>query len=107
MDAALLAIILGLAMLAIVPFMLLILRARDSKTARQPLASGPSYTHDPKHADYYRSNLDTNHAEPIPRARQNDPRNVPLPKCPQCGAAVGYEQSNCAKCGHALKALAS
>jgi hypothetical protein len=64
MDAALLAIILGLAMLAIVPFMLLILRARDSKTARQPLASGPSYTHDPKHADYYRSNLDTNPQSP-------------------------------------------
>ena len=108
MDAALLAIILGLAMLAIVPFLLLILRVGDSKTARQPLASGPSYTRDPTHADYYRPNLDTNRGKPVPiGAKQNDPRNVPLPKCPQCGVAVGFEESKCTKCGHALKALAN
>jgi hypothetical protein len=105
MDTALLAIILGLAMLAIVPFLLLILRARDTKAAQQPLASGPRYAHNPAHADYYRPNLDTNREKPIPRgAKQNDPRYVPLPKCPQCGAAAGFEESKCAKCGHSLRA---
>ena len=105
MDATPLAIILGLAMLAIVPFLMLVLRARDSRTAQRPLASGPTYTHNPTHADYYRPDLDTNREKPMPKgAEQTDPRNVPLPKCPQCGAAAGFEEPKCTKCGHSLKA---
>ena len=108
MDAVLLVVMLGLALLLFIVLLLLILRARDGTAAHQPRISGPGYTLDPTHADYYRPNSDTNQRKPAPKEgnpRRNDPRDVPLPKCPQCGTAVGFGEPKCVKCGHALMTL--
>ncbi len=105
MDAVLLVVILGLVLLFSMAMMLLIIRSRDRATPRAPSVSGPCYSHDPAHADYYRPRLDTNRTSNTATSAKpgmKDPRDVPLPKCPQCGAAVGFGETKCFKCGRML-----
>ncbi|MBU0686215.1 MAG: hypothetical protein ABIE25_02450 [Thermoplasmatota archaeon] len=108
MDAVLLVGMLSLALLLFIVVLLLILRARHASTVHPPLVSGPGYTHDPRHADYYRPNSDTNQRKPAlkeGKPRRSDPREVPLPKCPHCGAAVGFGEAQCVKCGYLLRPI--
>jgi len=105
MGAVLLVVMIGLALLLFIMALLLILRARYGTVAHQPRISGPGYTLDSTHADYYRPSLDTNQRKPAPKQgkpRRNDPRDMVLPKCPQCGTAVGFGEPKWAKCGYPL-----
>lgn len=108
MDAVLLVVMLGLALLLFIVALLLIFRTRDATAVHPPRVSGPGYTHDPKHADYYRPDTYTNHGNLPPKEgkpRRNDPRDVPLPKCPRCGTAVGFGEPQCVKCGYSLRPI--
>lgn len=107
-DAVLLIVMVGLALLLFIVALLLMLRARDATVVHPPLVSGPGYTHDPRHADYYRQHPDIKQTEPAPKEgkpRRNDPRDVPLPKCPRCGTAVGFGEPKCVKCGYSLRPI--
>lgn len=108
MDAFLLVVMLILALLLFIAVLLLALRARDAAAVDPAQVSSPGYRHDPKRADYYRPNSDTNLRKNAPtegKPNRNDPRNVPLPKCPQCRAAVGFGEPKCLKCGYSLRTL--
>lgn len=92
----------GLVVLALVIFLVLrALRASQMTTAPyQAAVVGPAYRSIPASVEYYR---DQPHAKsalgnPAPSPTRRDPRNTPLARCPECGAAIAFNDDHCAKC---------
>lgn len=105
--AAVLIILVVLVLLALIVFAVLKTRSRapTPPTAHTHASNVPGYTHDPRHMEYYRPQISRqDDARPKPEPpRPNDPRKEPLPRCPSCGAAIGYDDERCYKCGLVLK----
>ena len=67
--------------------------------------SGPEYKHRPETVKYYGQPAPSPPGKPMTpeKPTSNDPRHVPLPRCPGCGAATAYGDDKCRKCGLDLK----
>jgi len=106
--AAVLIVIVALVLLALIAFA--VIRSRAAAPV-MPIAhthspNVPGYTHDPRHMEYYRPQI--GHMEVPPQstdeaAKTRDPRKKPLPRCPGCGTAIGFDDERCHKCGLTLK----
>lgn len=92
-------------------FLLIILlglrRKAPTDTTPGPVhPQAPSYRQQSEHMEYYRPE-GVGHEPSKPRlpAVKRDPRKEPLPHCPLCDAAVGFDDSVCPKCRHSLKGI--
>lgn len=105
--AAVLIVMAALVLLALIAFAIIRTRASTPTTpiAHTHASNVPGYTHDPRHMEYYRPQI--THQEQAPTmpepVKPNDPRKEPLPRCPACGTAIGYDDERCHKCGLTLK----
>lgn len=88
--------------------LLVALRARRVAPATPPAGpvhpQAPVYKQHSEHVEYYRpqeKKADPEAAPPV--AIKRDPRKEPLPHCPLCNAAIGFEDKVCPKCKHTLK----
>lgn len=94
-----------LVMLAIV----ILTRRRLPRGARytpQAHPGAPAYTPQSEHTEYHRPREKGQEAGThSPESMKRDPRLEPLPHCPLCYAAIGYEDKRCSKCGHILREL--
>lgn len=70
-------------------------------TTAHPMA--PSYTPQSRHTEYYRPE-EEQRKEDTPSVSAKSERNrQPLPRCPLCDAAVGFDDDKCPKCRHVLR----
>ncbi len=105
--AAVLIVMAALILMALIAFALIRTRANAPAlpVAHTHSQNVPGYTHDPRHMEYYRPQI--THQEQPPaetvRASSGDPRKKPLPRCPSCGTAIGYDDERCHKCGLTLR----
>lgn len=106
--AAVLIVMVALVLLALIAFAVIRTRATapDMPIAHTHSPNVPGYTHDPRHMEYYRPQIDREETPapgPTEAAKPRDPRKEPLPRCPGCGTAIGYDDERCHKCGLQLK----
>jgi hypothetical protein len=95
---ALLLILAGIGLAAL----LLVLRTLGgARSQMPPPPQGPAYRRNPSVVQYYRPRPDIDKEPEGHRSvsQPTDPRSVPLPRCPTCGAAVSYGDALCPKCG--------
>ncbi|MCU0853013.1 MAG: hypothetical protein MUC90_07180 [Thermoplasmata archaeon] len=82
--------------------LLIVLRILGGARSQMPSPTqGPAYRQNPSVVQYYRPRPDID-KEPEGHGSVSqpiDPRSVPLPRCPACGAAVSYGDALCPKCG--------
>lgn len=85
------------------------LRGRQARPPAQQAPNkvhphAPSYRRQAENIEYYRPG-DTREAQAPSSARPEtrDLKKGPLPHCPLCDAAVGFDDVRCPKCRHVLK----
>lgn len=95
--------------LALLAFIIRSAQAGQVLTAAPPTGTGPS--HIPEYSlqvhkvEYFRPGGGTTMATAAPStARERDPRAEPLPHCPRCNAAVGFDDRTCPRCRCELRA---
>lgn len=86
---------------------LVALRGRSAVQAAPPTGSvhpqAPAYRLHSQLVEYYRpQEKKAETATAPPAAAKRDQRKEPLPHCPLCNAAVGFEDKVCPKCKHEL-----
>jgi len=99
----LLVVLLSVGMLAA----LFLIRAQRRSTINpMHVNQGPAYRQNPASVEYYRPEPESQHAgnvDPVSRPKPIDPRKMPLPRCPRCGAAIAFTDERCPKCRQALE----
>lgn len=86
---------------------LLVVRARRQTVVRIPQTmQGPAYRQNIESIEYYKQEPGTQQsrsADSDPEPKAADPRKMPLPRCPKCGAAIAYTDERCPKCARTLE----
>jgi hypothetical protein len=101
-------LLVALVILVIVALLALVLmRGRRVVQANPPVGSvhpqAPAYRLHSQLIEYYRPQEKKAEMVATPSAAgKRDPRKEPLPHCPLCNAAVGFEDKTCPKCRHEL-----
>ncbi|HEX7391957.1 MAG TPA: hypothetical protein VF374_03290 [Thermoplasmata archaeon] len=106
--ATVLIVMVALVLLALIAFAFIRSRATVPvmPIAHTHSPNVPGYTHDPRHMEYYRpqiGHIEVPPQSPAEAATTRDPRKEPLPRCPGCGTAIGFDDERCQKCGLTLK----
>jgi len=107
------ALAISLVVIAAIVFLalvLLILSRRSPAQSQQAVGtmhpSAPKYTQQSQHTEYYRPKDKKGRDDAAPsRPAKRDRRDAPLPRCPLCNAAVGFDDDRCPKCKYVLKDL--
>ena len=98
--ALLLLLLLGMLLLAVLVHWML---TDSSNSACRQLSTAPfpQYARDSCSTEYYRpDDKSTSSVNACEKPVSTNPRAAPLPRCPRCEAAIGYNDPRCCKCGY-------
>ena len=107
MDTAAVVLLALVGLLLVAALIYAIVRQRQRAPAPETPATGPMYKRDEKPVQYYRpAPAPLTPGEPrIVKPDSSDPRDAPLPRCPNCDTAIAYTETRCPKCGFELRPL--
>jgi len=105
---ALAIVLVVIAVIVLTALLLLVLSrrpaVREQRIATTAHPAAPDYVPRSQHTEYYRPRTaEDKGPRETPMTTTNGPSRRPLPRCPLCNAAVGFDDLHCPKCKHVLK----